>query len=124
MVSTADSAPTETEATTPERADWWLYLLACTDGRTYTGVTLDVGARFRRHLLGKGAKFTRANPPLSVLGAQSFASKSAAFQAEYALKQLSKADKVLWATQWPYAQPSDRTALTARAHTVRPTPRR
>jgi putative endonuclease len=81
---------------------WWLYLLACADGRTYTGITLDVEARFRNHINGKGAKFTRANPPLTILGAQAFADKSSAMQAEYALKQLAKADKLLWAQHWPY----------------------
>jgi putative endonuclease len=28
---------------------WWLYLLACNDGRTYAGIALDVAARFRLH---------------------------------------------------------------------------
>lgn len=81
---------------------WWLYLLRCADGRTYAGITLDVEARFRVHLSGKGAKFTRANPPLTILGAQSFTSRAAALQAEYGLKQLSKTGKLQWAEQWPY----------------------
>ena len=81
---------------------WWLYLLACSDGRTYVGITLDVAARFRIHASGKGAKFTRSNPPLAILGAQAFQDKSAALQAEYALKQLDKIDKLRWAEQWPH----------------------
>lgn len=86
-----------------DSATWWLYLLSCADGRTYAGVTLDVDIRFRSHVSGKGAKFTRANPPLAILGAQAFSGKSAAQQAEYALKQLSKADKLQWAKRWPYS---------------------
>jgi len=82
-------------------ATWWLYLLACKDGRTYAGITLDVEARFHVHVSGKGAKFTRANAPIKILGAQMFASKSAALQAEHALKQLDKAEKLLWARQFP-----------------------
>ena len=82
---------------------WWLYLLACSDGRTYTGIALDVAARFRAHVAGKGSKFTRANPPLRILGAQPFADRSQAQQAEYALKQLQKLDKLQWAHRWTWA---------------------
>jgi putative endonuclease len=82
---------------------WWLYLLACSDGRTYAGIALDVAARFRLHSSGKAAKFTRANRPLRVLGAQPFPSRSEASQAEYALKQLTKPAKLRWARRWPPA---------------------
>jgi putative endonuclease len=82
---------------------WWLYLLACTDGRTYAGIALDVAARFRLHCAGKASKFTRANRPLRVLGAQPFPSRSQASQAEYVLKQLKKPAKLRWARRWPHA---------------------
>jgi putative endonuclease len=82
---------------------WWLYLLACAGGRTYAGIALDVAARFRLHTAGKAAKFTRANKPLRVLGAQPFTSRSLALQAEYALKRLKKPAKLRWARRWPHA---------------------
>lgn len=82
---------------------WWLYLLACADGRTYAGIALDVAARFRQHAAGKAAKFTRSNPPLRVLGAQPFADRSQALRAEHALKRLEKPDKLRWAQEWPAA---------------------
>ena len=81
---------------------WWLYLLACEDGRTYAGITTDVEARFRVHVSGKGSKFTRSNQPVAILGAQSFATKSEAMKAEYALKQLEKAEKLDWAQQYRF----------------------
>lgn len=84
-----------------DTAPWWLYLLACEDGRMYTGIALDVDARFQVHRSGKGSKFTRANRPLQILGAQPFPTKSAALKAEYALKCLKPAAKLLWAKQWP-----------------------
>jgi predicted GIY-YIG superfamily endonuclease len=40
---------------------------------------------------------------LRVLGAQPFASRSLALQAEYALKQLEKPAKLRWARRWPPA---------------------
>jgi putative endonuclease len=76
---------------------WWLYLLVCRDGRTYVGIATDIAARFAAHSSGKGAKFTRSNPPVSVLGAQSFASKSEALKAEAALKKLDRAKRLSWA---------------------------
>ena len=82
---------------------WWLYLLACADGRTYAGIAVDVAARVRLHTAGKAAKFTRANKPLRVLGAQPFANRSQASKAEYALKQLKKPAKLRWARRWPPA---------------------
>jgi putative endonuclease len=76
---------------------WWLYLLVCRDGRTYAGIAIDVAARFAAHSSGKGAKFTRANPPVRVLGAQPFTSKSEALKAEAALKKFNRAGKLAWA---------------------------
>ena len=88
---------------------WWVYLLACADGRMYAGIALDVEVRFQRHRSGKGAKFTRANPPQRILGAQSFATRSAALKAEYALKQLDREAKVAWArsASYPEAAPAE-----------------
>jgi putative endonuclease len=76
---------------------WWVYLLLCRDGRTYAGVAIDVARRFRLHQRGKGAKFTRANPPLAILGVQPCADRSAALRAEHALKRLTHAEKLAWA---------------------------
>jgi putative endonuclease len=78
---------------------WWLYLLACRDGRTYVGIAIDVAARFAAHCSGKGAKFTRSNPPVRVLGARAFATKSDALKAEAALKKLDRAQRLMWAQE-------------------------
>lgn len=83
---------------------WWVYLLACRGRRTYAGVAVDVAARFSLHRSGKGAKFTRANPPLRILGAQSFPNQSEAQKAEYALKQLDRVAKLSWAKQWKWQE--------------------
>lgn len=88
----------------PDRT-WWLYLLACRDGRTYAGIALDVEARFAKHVAGKGAIFTRINRPVMILAAQPFPSRREASQAEYALKQLDRQEKLAWAVDWVYAHP-------------------
>jgi putative endonuclease len=48
---------------------WFLYLIECADGALYTGIALDPVARFALHRSGKGAKYTRANPPVRLIGA-------------------------------------------------------
>jgi putative endonuclease len=72
---------------------WHLYLLECAGDRLYTGIAIDVNARFEAHLAGKGAKFTRSFPPVRVLLTQSFPNRSEASKAEAALKKLSSAEK-------------------------------
>ena len=79
---------------------WWLYLLECEGERLYAGVAIDVFARFELHRAGKGAKFTRANPPKTLLAAQPFDSQGDALRAEYALKQLKRSEKLQWAASW------------------------
>lgn len=92
---------------------WWLYLLVCRDGRTYVGIAIDVAARFAAHSSGKGAKFTRSNPPVRVLGARAYASKSEALKAEAALKKLDRPERLAWAQtthmeqSWPISQDDD-----------------
>ena len=76
---------------------WFLYLLECCDGSIYTGITTDVGARFAAHCRGDGARYTRAHPPLRLLGFESHPDRSAASKAEYRIKQLSAAQKRLFA---------------------------
>ncbi len=73
---------------------WVLYLLECSGERLYAGITNDLPARFAAHCAGKGARFTRAFPPLRIVAASRLASRSLALKAEYALKRRPRADKL------------------------------
>lgn len=75
---------------------WWVYVLECERGVLYTGVARDVDARFQAHAKGTGAKFTRVNRPLRILAKALVATRGEALRAEYAFKQLSRADKLRW----------------------------
>nr|WP_277990251.1 GIY-YIG nuclease family protein [Pandoraea sp. LA3] len=68
-------------------------MLECAGGRIYTGITVDVEARYAAHVAGKGARFTRAYPPSRILLSLSFADRSAASRAEYRIKQLTASQK-------------------------------
>ena len=73
---------------------WHLYLIECQNGALYAGISTDVAARYAKHVSGKGAKYTRANPPRRLIGSKAFVDKSSALKAEYAIKQLPSKDKI------------------------------
>ena len=75
---------------------WHLYLLRCRDGSLYAGIATDVDRRFREHVSGKGAKYTRAHPPECVLGSRAYPDRASASRAEHALKRQPKARKLDW----------------------------
>ena len=72
---------------------WFLYLIECTDGRIYTGITVDVDARYAVHASGKGARYTRSHPPLRLLATVEYPDRSAASKAEYRMKQMTAREK-------------------------------
>jgi len=92
----------ESETNSVTKPGWWVYLLECADGRTYGGVSMDVERRFQAHLAGKGAKFTRANRPVRILGVEAHDSKPAALRAEVALKKLGRTQRLQWAATRPW----------------------
>lgn len=73
---------------------WFLYLLECEDGSLYTGVAIDVEARFIKHALGMGAAYTRSHPPLRVLACRCYSGRGDALRAEHALKQRTRESKL------------------------------
>lgn len=75
---------------------WFLYLLECRDGSYYAGISTDVEARFKVHLAGKGARYTRAHPPLRVLAFRAYADRGGAARAEWQIKQLPRERKLAW----------------------------
>ena len=76
---------------------WFVYIVECVDGSLYTGITVDLAARFDAHRRGRGARYLRAHPPRRLLAAEACADRSAASRAEYRIKQLAPAEKRDWA---------------------------
>jgi len=71
----------------------FLYLIECSDDSIYTGITVDVDARYQKHLNGTGARYTRSRPPRRLLATFELADRSSASKAEYRVKRLSPAQK-------------------------------
>lgn len=78
----------------PNGEAWAVYLLECMDGRVYTGIARDPERRYTQHLAGKGARFTRSNPPRQLLGWVWVADRSAALRLEIAWKNLPRRERV------------------------------
>jgi len=72
---------------------WSVYMLLCSDGSLYTGITTDVDRRVREHNSGKGSKYVRSRRPAELVWREDAKSRSEALQREAAVKALSKADK-------------------------------
>jgi putative endonuclease len=73
---------------------WFLYLLECNNGAYYAGITNDVEARFAAHVSGKGARYTRANPPIKIIASKPYSDRSSASVAEAQLKNLPRSKKL------------------------------
>lgn len=72
---------------------WFVYLIECKDRSIYTGIAIDVDARYAAHVRGKGARYTRSHPPRRLLAAIEYPDRSAASKAEYQIKRLFPRDK-------------------------------
>jgi len=79
---------------------WFVYLLECRDGRIYTGVSLDYERRVAKHRAGKGAAFTRINPPERLLAVKQFSDKREAMRVEAQVKRLRRPQKLELVKDW------------------------
>lgn len=73
---------------------WYLYILECKDGTLYTGITDDLQKRLHAHTTGKGAKYTKGRGPFIVRYTLLCSSHSDALKREYAIKRLSRKEKL------------------------------
>ena len=78
---------------TDPAAPWFVYLLECRGGRIYTGIATDVDRRLAEHRAGKGARFTRAHPPVRELARLPCTDRPEALRREAAIKRLTAAAK-------------------------------
>jgi putative endonuclease len=86
---------------------WYVYMLRCSDGSLYTGVTTDLTRRLTEHKEGRvGARYTRAKIPLHIAYHETADSRSEAQSREYVLKKMKKEEKEV------LAKPKKRSTLT------------
>ncbi len=91
---------------------WFVYLIECRGGGIYTGIAVDVEARYAAHAAGKGARYTRSHPPQKLLAVIACPDRSGALKEECRIKRLSAGAKRRLAQQ---AAPLSRTGPAAKA---------
>lgn len=73
----------------------FVYILLTKRNTLYCGYTDNVEKRFKNHIEGKGAKYTKANKPLKIVWQKEFETKSEALKEEYRIKhKLSRKQKL------------------------------
>jgi putative endonuclease len=76
---------------------WYVYMLRCSDGTYYSGVTTDLDRRVKEHngegVAGKGAKYTKARRPVRLAYSEPALDRSVAQKREHALRQLTRTEK-------------------------------
>jgi putative endonuclease len=74
---------------------YFVYILECADKTLYIGITNDLKKRVMAHNTSKtGAKYTKARRPVVLKYSEKVRTRSAALKREYALKQLSRQEKL------------------------------
>ena len=71
----------------------YTYIVECKDGTLYTGWTNNLEKRIADHNNGRGAKYTRARNPVTLVYYETFEVKKEAMKSEYAIKHLSRKEK-------------------------------
>ena len=73
---------------------WSMYVVRCSDGSLYAGVTTDVKRRVAEHNTSyRGSKYTRSRRPVSLVLQRRCQSKSEALINEHAFKKMTKPEK-------------------------------
>ncbi len=67
----------------------FVYMACCRNGSFYVGYATNVERRIAMHNAGRGAKYTRANRPVTLAATWQFANKGDALRAERELKRVS-----------------------------------
>ena len=75
---------------------WFVYILRCSDGSLYTGVTTNLSRRVNEHNNSKkGAKYTRTRQPVQLVWSAECGSRSEAMKKEASIKKLDRPKKLL-----------------------------
>lgn len=79
----------------PKRNVWYVYILQCADDSLYTGITINLNARLDEHNNDKkGAKYTRARRPVTLVYSEQCDNRSQASKREYEIKKFNRQQKL------------------------------
>lgn len=74
--------------------DFWVYILYCTNGSLYTGYTTNLITRYKQHVRGIGAKYTKSFKPMYLVQVWPiYGAKGQAMMIENFIKSIDKKKK-------------------------------
>ncbi len=82
--------------------NWSVYLLQCSDGSLYCGVTKNIESRLAKHNEGSASKYTRSRLPVKLVAARDELTKQEAFQLEYRIKRIPASRKIQTLNHWDF----------------------
>ena len=80
--------------------NWAVYILRCSDGTLYTGITNNLDKRIESHSSGQGSKYTRSRLPVDLIYHEQAENRSEATRRELEIKGLSRGDKMKIINGW------------------------
>jgi putative endonuclease len=72
---------------------WVVYILECSDGSFYTGISNNVEARINTHNASKGAKYTKSRLPVTLVFQENTFNKTESLRREIEIKKLTRKKK-------------------------------
>ena len=73
--------------------EWFFYMVRCKDGSLYSGITVNVTERLKKHNKGTGAKYTAVHRPVTLVYSEKCDTASAAMKREKQVKRWPKLKK-------------------------------
>ena len=97
----------------------YTYILECADGTLYCGWTNHLKERVAAHNAGKGAKYTKNRRPVVLKYYETFSTKQEAMRREWAVKQLSRKEKLALIGQFQKQQMPETQAVAQRLSSIK-----
>jgi predicted GIY-YIG superfamily endonuclease len=72
---------------------WYVYIIECSDGSFYTGITNDLERRLQQHNDGTASRYTRSRRPVMFRYQEACESRSQALIRECSLRLLNRKEK-------------------------------
>ncbi|MDD5174179.1 MAG: GIY-YIG nuclease family protein [Candidatus Omnitrophota bacterium] len=73
---------------------WHVYIIKCSDGSLYTGITTDIPRRIDEHNSGRGGSYTRVRKPVKLIYSESCFDRSGALKREAEIKSWPRNKKL------------------------------
>ena len=77
-----------------KKTNCYVYILRCSDGSLYTGITKDLPRRVSEHNRKKGSAYVQAHLPAKLVYKEPHKTKSKALKREFQIKQWSRQKKL------------------------------